>query len=82
MELYGVITGPSKSIFELVCCGIRIFMFCFVAATVSFNKSAYRVNEGDGPVQPVLVLSNPSSFAITVQVTDTNNTATGKLHYK
>ena len=61
---------------------MHIFMFCSVGATVSFNKSAYRVNEGYGPVQPILVLSNPSSFAITVQVTDTGNTATGKLHYK
>ena len=56
-----------------------IFYFiCSVDATVSFNQSAYSINEGHGPVQPVLVLSNPSSFDIAVQVTDTNNTAKGK----
>ena len=37
----------------------------------------YSVNENEGPVQPVLVLSNPSSTSITVQVTDGMGTATG-----
>ena len=37
----------------------------------------YSVNENEGPVQPVLVLSNPSSTDITVQVTDREGTATG-----
>ena len=56
-------------------------IFYSIDATVSFNRSAYSIVEDDGPVQPVLVLSNPSSFDITVQVTDTSITATGKLHY-
>ena len=42
------------------------------------DKSAYSVDEDDGPAQPVLVLSNPSSTDITVQVRDTQNTATSK----
>ena len=46
-------------------------------ATVSFNESAYSVNENEGPVQPVLVLSNPSSTDVTVEVTDRGGTATG-----
>ena len=46
--------------------------------TVSFSQSTYSVNEDDGLVQPVLVLSNPSSTNITVQVRDTSNTATGE----
>ena len=45
---------------------------------VSFSQSTYSVNEYDGVVQPVLVLSNPSSTNITVQVRDNNNTATGE----
>jgi len=45
---------------------------------VKFIQSAYRVGENAGPAQPVLVLSNPSSTDITVQVRDTENTATGE----
>jgi len=46
-----------------------------LAITISFNQSTYSVNEDDGPAQPVLVLSNPSSTNITVQVSDIQNTA-------
>ena len=49
------------------------------AITVSFSQSTYTVGEDDGVVQPVLVLSNPSSTDITVQVISTDNTATGKV---
>ena len=49
-----------------------------VAATVSFAQPTYNVNEHDGKVQPVLVLSNPSSSVITVQVFSTDGSATGK----
>ena len=45
---------------------------------VSFGQSTYSVNEDDGLVQPVLVLSNPSSTNITVQVRDNSNNATGE----
>ena len=51
----------------------------YVATTVSFNQSTYSVNEDDGPAQPVLVLSNPSSTDITVQVISSDDiTATGE----
>ena len=43
-----------------------------------FNQSLYNVNEDAGPVQPVLVISNPSSIDITVQVTNTDGSATGE----
>ena len=49
-----------------------------LATTVNFSHSAYSVNEDSGSVQPVLVLSNPSSTDITVEVFDTNITALGK----
>ena len=49
-----------------------------VATTVSFSQLTYSVDEDDGPAQPVLVLSNPSSTDITVQVRDTGNTATSE----
>jgi len=45
---------------------------------VKFDQATYNVNEGAGPAQPVLVLSNPSSTDITVQVRDIQNTATSE----
>ena len=45
---------------------------------MSFNQSTYSVDEDDGPAQPVLVLSNPSSTDITVQVRSNDITATGE----
>ena len=45
---------------------------------MKFNQSTYSVYEDSGPVQPVLVLSNPSSTDITVEVFSTNITALGE----
>ena len=50
----------------------------FVVCAVSFSQSTYSVNEDDGPAQPVLVLSNPSSINITVQVINTDGSAVGE----
>ena len=49
-----------------------------IAPNVSFEQQVYYANEVDGKVEPVLVLSNPSSSAITVQVSNTDGSATGK----
>ncbi|XP_065892782.1 extracellular matrix organizing protein FRAS1-like [Dysidea avara] len=49
--------------------------------TVSFEQSAYSYDENNGPAQPVLVLSNPSSTDITVQVLSTDGTAIGGDDY-
>jgi len=46
--------------------------------TVNFNQSTYHVDEDDGPVQPVLVLSNPSLNDITISVFSTDGSAAGK----
>ena len=35
---------------------------------MDFEQSTYSANEFDGSVQPVIVLSNPISFDITVDV--------------
>ena len=49
--------------------------------TVFFNQSTYSVNEGYGPAQLVLVLSNQSSEDITVQVKNNDGgTAESKKH--
>ena len=45
---------------------------------MGFNHSTYIVDEDDGSAQPVLVLSNPSSTDITVQVSNEDNSAIGK----
>ena len=47
-------------------------------ANVSFEQSAYSVDEDNGPAQPVLVLSNPLSTDIIVQVNATDGSATGQ----
>ena len=50
----------------------------FLAITVTFNQTTYSVDEDNGPAQPELVLSNPSSTAITVEVTSGGGSATGE----
>ena len=48
------------------------------ATTVKFEQSTYVIDEDGGAAQPVLVLSNPLSTNITVEVFSTNDSATGK----
>ena len=50
----------------------------YVVPTISFSRSTYSFDEDAGPAQPILVLSNPSSTDITVQVRDNQNTATSE----
>ena len=52
--------------------------FHLLAATVSFENLNYTADEDDEIVEPVLVLSNPLSSVITVQVFSTDGSATGK----
>ena len=49
-----------------------------LAITVMFNETTYSVDEDGGPVQIGLVLSKPSSTATTVQVFNTDGSATGE----
>ena len=48
------------------------------AVSVSFNQTSYRIVENVNVVQPVLVLSNPSSTDVTVTVSNTGGSATGE----
>lgn len=48
---------------------------------INFNQSAYDVNENDSPAQPVLILSNPSVFDITLQIRDINIDLSGIIAY-
>ena len=52
--------------------------FCGIDIMVSFSQSTYSISEDAGPIQPVLVLSNPSSFESTVKVFNIDGTATGE----
>ena len=55
-----------------------LFVFLAIAVVVSFNESVYSVLKDDVVVQPVLVLSNPSSIDITVQVDVIRESLIGK----
>ena len=50
----------------------------YLAITVAFSEPVYSVVEDEGPAQPTLVLSNPSSTDIIVQVDTTDGSATGE----
>jgi len=52
--------------------------FYYVAANVSFAQSTYFVNETDNFVQVEMVLSNPSSTNVTVQIISSDVTGTGE----
>ena len=43
-----------------------------------FSETTYSVNERDGSARIGLVISNPPSTATTVQVTNTDGSATGE----
>ena len=45
---------------------------------VSFEQRTYNVSESAGVVQPVLILSTPSTTATTVEVYHTDGSATGE----
>ena len=49
-----------------------------IDATVSFKQHIYNIKEDDERIEVVLILSNPSSTAITVEVFGTDESATGK----
>ena len=53
----------------------------FIAIKVKFERPTYRIDEGKGPLYPVLVFSNPSSFDITVRVRSMDSNATGKINH-
>ena len=50
----------------------------YVAATVSFIQLPYIINENDGTVQTVLILSNEVSYTVTLGVISAGGTADGE----
>ena len=57
---------------------LPVVIIYYAAITVIFSQTMYSVNENTGPAQPVLVLSEPLSFNITVEVYNTDGSATGE----
>ena len=55
-----------------------IWWFYSVAPCVTFSQSLYRIDEDKGPVQLVLILSNPSTTDTIVTVFSNDGSATGK----
>ena len=51
-----------------------------IAVIIMFDQSTYSVNEDDGSVLIVLVLSKPSLTDITVDMFNTDETATGEYY--
>ena len=45
-----------------------------IVVAVSFSKSRYSIIENEGILQPVIVLSSPSSFDTTVSVRNNDKT--------
>ena len=46
---------------------------------MEFNQSAYSINENNGSVQPVLILSDISLIEFTVQVRSISESASGEF---
>lgn len=57
---------------------MSLCFICYSLANVSFKWSTYHVDEGNGPAQLVLVLSNPLPTDNIVQVNTANGSATGQ----
>ena len=52
----------------------------FLDIVVAFDELIYSVDENSRLVQPILVLSNPLTTDITIQVLDNNDTAASELY--
>ena len=55
--------------------------YMYIVAVLSFSKSTYGSEEGDGSVQCTLVLGISSSFDINIQVLSINVLAYGEYSY-
>ena len=58
--------------------GFNIFYNNHIVANLNFPESSYIINENDGLLHSALLLSNPSSTDVTVQVLTSNDSANGE----
>ena len=49
--------------------------------TINFEKPAYGIEEYDGVIHPVLILSNPVLKDVTVKIISTDGSADGEYLY-
>ena len=54
-------------------------MFFSSVITIKFNQSTYNIYEDNGPVKPVLILSNISLIEFTVEVLTASGSANGEF---
>ena len=73
-----IINTQWKDSCMIICTSYEYVVYHLLATTVMFSEIIYSVNENTGPAQPVLVLSNPSSSNITVEVLSSDGSATGE----
>ena len=59
---------------------VYLFLVWYVGISVRFHNTIIVIDEDVRIVQPLLILSNPSSFNETVQVINTDITANGMYH--
>ena len=57
---------------------IYFSIFVIVGSTVKFSQMSYSTAEDNGALQPMLILSNPLSNIITIEVFDINGTSAGE----
>ena len=57
---------------------LQVYFIVLLVSIITFSQSAYMVNESSGAAQVVLVLTNPLSNDLTVEVTNNDVTALGK----
>ena len=69
--------NTSKKMCSLNSHNILNYVYVFSATTVNFQHTKYNFNENGGPEKPLLVLTNPSSQDIIIEVLTANSTALG-----
>ena len=57
---------------------LQIYFIVLLVAIITFGQSAYSVDESSGIAQVTVVLSNPLSRDLTVEVINNNVTALGE----
>ena len=55
-----------------------MLIFVIVGSTIKFSQFTYSAAEDSGALQPALILSNPLSCNITIEILDINGTSAGE----
>ena len=71
----GSIVDDTSKLMYISVCGFNLFC---VVTTIKFNDSMYNINESSRAVQLVLLLSNPLSRNIAVELINTDISAFGE----